>query len=86
MLTSRVTIFKGTRINLPLQGSWGVFNSAELCPCAGAPGVGISKACHKLVILLNRREMKADHKKECDEIVRKFEEIRMRGRKRTMVG
>lgn len=30
--------------------------------------------------------MKADRKKECDEIIRKFEEIRMRGRKRTMVG
>ena len=30
--------------------------------------------------------MKADRKKECEEVIRKFEEIRMRGRKRTMVG
>lgn len=33
-----------------------------------------------------KAEMKTDRKKECDEIIRKFEEIRMRGRKRTMVG
>lgn len=33
-----------------------------------------------------KKEMKGDQKKECDEVVRKFEEIRMRGRKRTMVG
>jgi len=38
------------------------------------------------VINAYRQEMKADRKKECDEIIRKFEEIRMRGRKRTMVG
>ena len=39
-----------------------------------------------LVILKNRAEMKTDRKKECDEVIRKFEEIRMRGRKRNMVG
>jgi len=33
-----------------------------------------------------KAEMNTDRKKECDEIIRKFEEIRMRGRKRTMVG
>lgn len=33
-----------------------------------------------------KKEMKSGGKKECDEIIRKFEEIRMRGRKRTMVG
>merc|ERR1712064_75847 len=38
------------------------------------------------VINAYRQEMKADRKKECDEIIRKSEEIRMRGRKRTMVG
>jgi len=38
------------------------------------------------VINSYKQELKADRKKECDEIIRKFEEIRMRGRKRTMVG
>jgi len=33
-----------------------------------------------------KAELKNERKKECDEIIRKFEEIRMRGRKRTMVG
>ena len=39
-----------------------------------------------LIFLFNRQEMKAERKKECEEVIRKFEEIRMRGRKRTMVG
>jgi len=38
------------------------------------------------VINSYKQELKADRKKECDEVIRKFEEIRMRGRKRTMVG
>ena len=38
------------------------------------------------VINAYKREMKSDRKKECEEIVKKFEDIRMRGRKRTMVG
>jgi len=38
------------------------------------------------VINSYKQEMKADRKKECEEVIRKFEEIRMRGRKRTMVG
>jgi len=38
------------------------------------------------VINSYKKEMKAERKTECDEIIRKFEDIRMRGRKRTMVG
>lgn len=38
------------------------------------------------VINSYKQVLKADRKKECDEVIRKFEEIRMRGRKRTMVG
>jgi len=33
-----------------------------------------------------KKELKAERKKECEEIIKKFEDIRMRGRKRTMVG
>lgn len=38
------------------------------------------------VIKSYKKELLADRKKECEDVLRKFEEIRMRGRKRTMVG
>lgn len=38
------------------------------------------------IISSYKKELKAERKKECEEIIKKFEDIRMRGRKRTMVG
>ena len=38
------------------------------------------------IILSSYKSTMKDKKKECDEILKKFDEVRMRGRKRTMVG
>ena len=38
------------------------------------------------MILSSYKASMKDKKKECEEILKKFEEVRLRGRKRTMVG